>query len=240
MNSGTEPMGGFVRELGEAARKNPISAALIGMGAVWLFASRSQRGGELVRRSGIDRLPDTARDAWEGTASSVRSGVRNMREAADEATDRMRRHGDRAMEGMTETGERLVRSASDYMSDLPDRAGNLLDDARDSLTDLFKSQPLAIGAAGIAIGAAIAAAFPTTEAEAGYLGESSEFVKQKASEIAGQQVERATEIGKKVADAVVDEARQQGLTAEGLKSATTELSDKAARVANAATQRSPT
>jgi hypothetical protein len=113
------------------------------------------------------------------------------------------------MEGMTEAGQRLVRSASEYAGDLPDRAGNLFDDAKDSLSDLFKSQPLAIGAVGIAIGAAVAAAFPTTETEAEYFGEGSEFVRQKASEIAGEQVERATEIGKKVADAVVGEARQQ-------------------------------
>jgi len=141
---------------------------------------------------------------------------------------------------MTETGQRLVRSVSEYTGDLPDRAGNLFEDAKDSLSDLFKSQPLAIGAVGIAIGAAIAAAFPATEAEAEYLGESSEFVRQKASEIAGEQVERATEIGKKVADAVVDEARQQGLTPEGLKSAATQLSDKAGRVAAAATGGSKT
>jgi hypothetical protein len=140
------------------------------------------------------------------------------------------------MEGMTEAGQRLVRSASEYADDLPDRAGNLFDDAKHSLSDLFKSQPLAIGAVGIAIGAAIAAAFPTTETEAEYLGESSEFVRQKASETAGEQAERATEIGKKV----VDEARQQGLTTEGLKSAATELSDKAARVAAAATRGSQT
>lgn len=240
MNSGPERIGGFVSDLGEAARRNPISAALIGMGAVWLFASRSQRGAELIRRSGIDRLPDAARDAWEGTSSNIRSSARDLGDAASEAAERIRSQGNSTMEGMTEAGQRFVRSASEYAGDLPDRAGNLFDDAKDSLSDLFKSQPLAIGAVGIAIGAALAAAFPTTETEAEYLGEGSEFVRQKASEIAGEQVERATEIGKKVADAVVDEARQQGLTTEGLRFAATELSDKAARVAVAASQGSQT
>lgn len=235
MNGDSDRLGGFVRDLGKAARSNPISAALIGMGAVWLFTSRSQRGADLIRRSGIDRLPDAARDAWEGASSSVRSGAGNIGDAASEAAERIRRQGGAAVEGMTEAGQRLMRSASEYAGDLPDRAGNLFDDARDSLGDLFKSQPLAIGAVGIAIGAAIAAAFPTTETEAEYLGESSDFVKQKASEIAGEQIERAAEIGTKVADAVADEARKQGLTTEGLKSAASQLSDKAARVAEAAT-----
>lgn len=240
MNDGSERIGGFVRDLGEAARSNPISAALIGMGAVWLFASHSQRGSELIRRSGIDRLPDAARDVWEGTSSNIRSGADSFGDTANEAAERIRRQGNAAMEGMTEAGQRLVRSASNYAGDLPDRAGNLFDDARVTLSDLFKSQPLAIGAVGIAIGAAIAAALPTTEAEAEYLGESSEFVKRKAGEIAGEQAERAAETGMKVADAVADEASKQGLTTEGLKSAATQLSDKASRVAEAATGGSKT
>jgi hypothetical protein len=87
---------------------------------------------------------------------------------------------------------------------------------------------------GLAIGAAIAASLPTTETEAEYLGETSNFVKEKASELAGEQVERATEVGEKVAKAVADEARQQGLTGEGLKATAADLSNKASRVAKAA------
>ena len=119
MTSGSERVGGFVRDLGDAARSNPISAALIGMGAIWLFASRSQRGSELIKRSGIDRLPDAAREAWSGTSS-------NIRETANAAADTVRRHGDRAVDQMTEAGKRLVQSASESVDDLPDRAGDLL------------------------------------------------------------------------------------------------------------------
>jgi hypothetical protein len=236
MNGGSEQIGGFVRELADASRRNPVSAALIGMGAVWLFASRTQRGSELMRRTGIDRLPEAAQDAWQGTASNLRSGIRSLQESAGDATDSIRGQGGRMAEQMTEAGERLLQSASGYTDELPAYAGNLLDDARENLTELFKSHPIAIGAVGVAIGAAMAAALPSTESEAAYLGEGSEFVKQKASEFAGDQVERVAELGTKVADAVADEARQQGLTPDGLKSAATELYGKAARVADAATK----
>jgi len=235
MNSGSERAGGFIRDLGEAARRNPISAALIGMGAIWLLASRSERGTELIRRSGIDRLPEAARDAWEGTSSNLRAGARAVSDTVGETTDILRRQGSEAVDRITETGGRFARDAADYVEDLPDRAGGLFGDARDRLTDLFKSQPLAIGAAGLAIGAAIAASLPTTEAENEYLGESSELIKQTVGEIAGEQVERATEMGKQVANTVADEARKQGLTTEGIKSAATDLSKKAASVGEAAT-----
>jgi len=235
MNEGSERIGGFVRDLGEAARKNPISAALIGMGAVWLFAGRSPRASELIRRTGIGRLPDAAQDAWDGTSSALRSRGQDVRDSVGETADTLRRRTGDAMDRVTERGEQFARTATDYVADLPDRASDLFDDASHSLTDLFKSQPLAIGAVGLAIGAAIASSLPKTEIEDTYLGEGSEFVKQKASELAGEQVERATEVGMKVAEAVADEARQQGLTAEGLQSAADELSEKVTRVAEAAT-----
>ena len=38
MTDMTEKGSDFIKDLGDAARRNPISAALIGMGIVWLFA----------------------------------------------------------------------------------------------------------------------------------------------------------------------------------------------------------
>ena len=203
------------------------------MGAVWLFASRSRRGEELIRRSGIDRLTDAARDAWEGTRQKLRPEglAETARGAADVGRERSEQVGQ-----VTDARKRLARATVDYADELP--AGSLFEDMRDNLGDLFRSQPLAIGAVGLAIGAAIAASFPTTETEAEYLGETSDFVKEKASELIGEQVERVTEVGQNVVKAVSDEARQQGLTAEGLKATAADLSKKAGRVAEAATHSS--
>jgi hypothetical protein len=226
MTGNSERLGGFVHELGEAARNNPVSAALIGMGAVWLFASRTGYGEDLIRRSRIERFPDAARDVWEGT----RFPSERVREAARSASDAVRDRGEQVADQVADAGKRFARAAADYADELPDRASSLFEDARDNLGEMFRSQPLAIGAVGLAIGAAIAAALPTTETEAEYLGETSDSVKDKASELAGEGVERATEIGEKVAD----EARQQGLTTEDLKAAATDLSNKAGRVADAA------
>ena len=47
MTDVTEKGSDFIKDLGDAARRNPISAALIGMGLVWLFA-----GGKSAARSG--------------------------------------------------------------------------------------------------------------------------------------------------------------------------------------------
>jgi hypothetical protein len=44
MTDMTEKGSDFVKDLGDAARRNPISAALIGMGIVWLFAGEDRLG----------------------------------------------------------------------------------------------------------------------------------------------------------------------------------------------------
>ena len=74
---------------------------------------------------------------------------------------------------------------------------------------------------------------PVTETETEYLGETSDFVKQKASEIATEKARDAVDLGERVVDAVADEARQQGLTAQALKSAASEMAEKVSRVAGA-------
>jgi hypothetical protein len=110
----------------------------------------------------------------------------------------------------------------------------MFDTVRSNLSALFEAQPLALGAIGLAIGAGIAAALPPSEVEAAYLGETSDTVKAKAAEFAAEQTARATTVAEDVMGAVTDEARKQGLTVEGAKSAAGDISAKVGRVVDAA------
>jgi nucleoside recognition membrane protein YjiH len=116
---------------------------------------------------------------------------------------------------------------------MPD-PGEIIGTARDNLTELFKTQPLALGVIGLAIGAGIAAAMPNTEVEDTYLGQASETVRSKTAELAGQQVGTATTLATKVIDAASEEARKQGLTLEGARTAAGEVNGKVSRVVDAA------
>ena len=75
MTSASEKGSDFIRDLGDAARKNPLSAALIGMGVLWLFTGDRAvaRSGDFLR-AGLDRIPDAAGDALDAARSTVRSG----------------------------------------------------------------------------------------------------------------------------------------------------------------------
>jgi hypothetical protein len=123
--------------------------------------------------------------------------------------------------------------ASEYAKSLPDSA-DVFGNVRGNLTDLFKAQPLALGAIGLAIGAGIAAALPATDIENSYLGDTSETLKSKAAEIAGDQIEKATSLATDVVETVAEEARKEGLTMDSAKAAMSDLSGKVGRVVDAA------
>jgi len=207
----------FVRDLGDAVRRNPMSAALIGMGIVWLFAGNRSavRPGELLQRVGLDRVPEAARN----TINAARDGVASAADAVRET-------------GMDRI-ETATRLASEYINELPESAG-VLGTVRDNLTDLFRAQPLALGALGLAIGAGIAAALPSTDVENSYLGETSETLKSRAAEIAGEQIDKAGTLATNIVETVTEEARKQGLTIDGAKGAMDDLSGKLGRVVDAA------
>jgi len=216
MTDMTEKGSDFVKDLGDAARRNPISAALIGMGIVWLFAGKAAvRPSEVLERTGLDRLPDAARNAMSATQDCVASAADTLRTTSSDGI------------------ETATRMASEYSKVLPDSA-DVLATVRGNLTDLFKAQPLALGAIGLAIGAGIAAALPNTDIEKSYLGETSETLKSKAAEIAGDQIEKASTLATDVVETVAEEARKEGLTVDGAKAAMDDLSGKLGRVVDAA------
>ena len=225
----------FVRELGDAVRRNPVSAALIGMGIMWMFSGRiAGLSGEAARRAGLDRIPDAAGEALDSAGSMMKSGARAIGDSVGSAAGTVQSSGAAVVEKAAQFGREQVDTVSEYASRLPGYGSDMIEEARSSLAELFRTQPLALGAIGLAIGAGIAAALPPTEVEAEYLGESADAVKEKAREFASEQASRATAAAGSAISAAVAEARNQGLTLEDAKSAAGEISEKIGRVASAA------
>ncbi len=236
MSDISEKASGFVHDLGEAARQNPLSAALIGMGVLWLFTNgrNTERAGELYRRSGFDRFPDAAGDAYETVRSTLRDGADSIGARVASAGDSLREGSAEVLDSATRVGREYAETASEYVSAIPGSGVEIFETVRSNLNDVFRAQPLALGAIGLAIGAGIAAALPPSELEAVYLGEASDAVKAKATELASEQKERVTKVAGSVMSAVSEEAGRQGLTVDDAKSAASDISAKVSRVVDAA------
>jgi len=236
MNGVSEKGSDFIQDLGEAVRKNPLSAALIGMGVLWLFTGSRpvETAGDFVRNAGLDRIPHPAGNAFDAARSTVRSGTDAIGERVASVKGAAREGAVDALDNVTRYGRDYADRASEYVTSIPGTSAEIFDTVRSNLSDVFRVQPFALGAIGIAIGAGIAAALSATQLETDYLGETSDTVKAKAAEFAAEQTDGVTTVAENVVEAVTEEARKQGLTLEGAKSAAGDVSAKIGRVVDAA------
>jgi hypothetical protein len=220
MNEKTEIGSSFVSDLRDAATSNPVSAALIGMGVLWLLTGAKSPAavGDALRSTGLDRIPD----ALDDVRSVLKEKAGSVADAAGSTLSAVRERGASSIDDVVDYGRGMTEPSA------------VFDTARNGLTELFRAQPLALGAIGLAIGAGIAAALPKTEVEDAYLGQVSQTVKTQAAEIAGQQIEKATALASDVVDAASAEARKQGLTPDGAKAAVGDITGRVGRVVDAA------
>ena len=188
----------FFDSLASAVQENPIAAALIGGGALWLL-------------SGNDRLKGAASSAAAAASPMVDIGARNLRSAASglQRTAAPPTAPEMDHEGSFHVGETLRdagNAASDAMSEAADKISDRFDEgvayarenfgklspgkeslakAQSSLADMLERQPLVLGAIGLAIGVAVAGAFRTSDLENEWIGDLSDDVKADLNKRAG-------------------------------------------------------
>ena len=190
----------FFGGLVSAVRDNPLAAALIGGGALWLLI-------------GEKKLKGAASSATAAASSAVNEGTRNLREAASSFhTTAPPTAPEMDQEGSFRVGETLRQAgtaASDAISGAADRVRDRFDEgvayaqenfgrlgnplpgkeaftrAHSSLSDVLERQPLVVGAIGLAIGAAAASAFAMSDVENEWVGDLSDGVKADLNERAG-------------------------------------------------------
>jgi hypothetical protein len=190
----------FLDRLKTASRENPLAAGLIAGGALWLMmgndrlkaavssaasaaSSTIDQGTNTLRAAGSPKTasaPPTApemdheghygigqtfRDAKNSASSAASGAAEAISEAADTIKDRFEDGIAFAQENFNKIG-----------NPLPDQ--HTLEWARSSLSDILERQPLVVGAIGLAIGAAVAGAFQTSEIENEWAGELSDTVKE--------------------------------------------------------------
>lgn len=174
----------FLNNLGTSVRNNPVPAVLTSVGLLWLMLGQNRpptprpdnqivpdqnRVGEWA--DGVADGIDNARDHLHQAAGTLKEGYQTVKSKAVNLSDDLGAATENISHAVHEASDRLVRSTQ-VMSN--------------QFSHLLKEQPLMVAAAGIALGAMLGAALPSTATEQRYLGKTSaglaDKVKQQARE----------------------------------------------------------
>ena len=195
--------GSFIDGLTAAARENPLAAALIGGGALWLLIGSDKlknAAGSITSATAPiadlgARAQRSAFSSWEDSYGSMRNRASRMQDEAshtvNETVSKARTAASDAMSGAAETMSERFDEGMAGAREMFDRVGRALPrketlrQAQSSLSDLLERQPLVLGAVGLAIGATVAGALAKSSLEDEWVGDLSDGLKADLKERAG-------------------------------------------------------
>ena len=230
--------GSFIDGLTAAARENPLAAALIGGGALWLLIGSDKLknvAGSVTSAAAPladlgARAQRSAASSWDDTYGSMRTRVSNMQDEAsrgiNETVRDARTAASDAVSGAAQTISERLDEGIAGAREMFDRVGEALPrketlrQAQSSLSDLLERQPLVLGAVGLAIGATVAGALAKSSLEDEWVGELSDSLKADLNARAGavsQSVREASDtVQAELGDAgaeIADRVQQAGTDA---------------------------
>ncbi len=185
-------------------RQNPLPAAIAGVGIAWLLMNRSKTGRAMRHDAGI-----ASGNAIGAVAAGTRSTVSGAVEGASHIAAA-------AVEGVSH----LTQGAAQLGGNLAHSAGDLAHDARDSVSHFahrvpqkarqveqrmertFANNPLAIGAAVVALGAVLGMSLPRTRREDAWMGGARTRIVQGAQAAAHDAAIAVRHLGEEAASTV--------------------------------------
>lgn len=209
----------------EQLRENPIPIALIGLGVAWLAISQTRRssvGG--YEASGYYPTYE-GYDEDEGLRAKVKAKADAAKAKLSETAERAKAKLADAQHSAADGVSNVRGKAGEYAHLAQDKAGEYSRAARQRFDQTLDSEPLVIGAIGLAVGAAIGASLPSTPVERRYIGPA----RAKVADRAKASLDEVKTVAERAYGQVKDELhRQTGPAGEG-----SSLREKATAVAEA-------
>ncbi len=190
-------------------------AASAAAGALGSAASAASR----VGRTAYSAAGSVAGGARSGAGAALRGGSRAYRGAS--------RFGSGAYEGASHLGSGAYESASQLGSQAYGSASRIGRSARRGFSGALESEPLVLGAVGLAVGAAIGALLPRTETEDRYFGDTRDRLREDAEAYAREKYEQGIKVAEEAYRTALAEAEAKGLTTTGEDSVVGRVSEVA-------------
>lgn len=195
----------------EQAKENPMPLAVMGLGLAWLMTSSG-------KKHSYDYSSHEPR-SFEPTGYDAESGRYGLAGAADGIGDKASELAAGVKEKLSDARHRIAdagasvgergRSAAHGLNSAAhtaaDKAGQYRDRAQRTFSRTLESEPLLIGAIGLAVGAAIGASLPHTDMEDRKLGPLRDKALEKGKELAEGTMQQAGEVAQAAYGSVKDE-----------------------------------
>jgi hypothetical protein len=196
----------FLANLGKQITDNPMPVTLMGAGLAWfLFAKNGgpNIGGlsaDMATGNGASNAKTTSSGIGEA-AGAAAGKIEDMASAtADGVSGAMHAIGDAASSAYHQTADTLGMAKNSAK-----QAEERTLAAAHSAIAFCQEQPLVLAGIGLALGAAIGAALPSTELEDRLMGDTSDELKESAKDIAVDQLDKAKAVGEKIGEAFQDD-----------------------------------
>ena len=167
------------RSAADAVWRNPIPVALIGLGLGMIAVRAFRRGNgydyarEDTRRSssGMRRQSFTGTETDYGWHQTQNTSTGNLNRVKDTASD-------------------LAHRSTEALNNLSTKAKDTASSVGTRVEQMFRENPLAVGAVAVAAGTAVGLMLPATRFENEYIGETSERLVDKAQEVAREAIDK--------------------------------------------------
>jgi hypothetical protein len=192
-------------------KQNPEGLLLLAAGAALLMR---KAGAFAPAGFSAGRQPSPSHTSDSGIRQAAESARQAMSDIASETQEKAAAFASSA----SDTAAKATRSVSEQSERLARQTGTA---AQDMASRILREQPLAVAVAGLAAGAALAAAFPTTDLEKQTLGPIGDQVTVAAQHVGAQLKEATAAAG----ETLKTTAQERGFSQEGLKKVATEVAD---------------
>lgn len=238
--SDSSQVGSAARDAGkwvlQTLARHPGPIALVGAGATWLVMEiRSEREQELAPELAYE--PEQISGAYEMSSESefqksvspgqsrerVSQAAGRISEWSREKWHHLRQRGQEAQAESSVRAEQVRARAQQGMEEFRER----LNRKRSEAVEFIHEYPLAIGISVLAVGLFVGLLLPASRRERRVLGRRAKEFKEKARQQAEHFIERGKEVVQSTTEAAKGEARQQGLTAQGLKESAARVIEEA-------------
>jgi len=206
--------------LTSAVKNNPEGLLLLAAGCALLFRTGSSRSGQWSHQypgGQGEQGPYMQRRGSTGTDWHMPQGISQVADTVRAAADTASEYASTVGTTVGETARGYASAAGEYAEHagraIMDQSGRMAEQTQSTIERIVREQPLAVAIAGLAAGAAVAAAFPATRLERETLGPAG----KRLSEAASNAGERLGKAASAAGERLMTVAEERGVNADGLK-----------------------